>query len=360
MIERIAIQNYRGIRELKIDGFKPINIFVGKNAVGKTSVLESLALAANPIPAEHFKLSNQRGLQASEFRESHNFDTIFNLHEPNVPVRIDFTYNPSALVNSTESTDYTVEIRPISKQELDNRKIVVLGEPQAFYGTIQNNIAGLQQTLYENKNVQTEQRIVPSDGGGYQVSGDSDALKKPGNFFIATRNPTNVRHLAELLSAKYVTVSWRESFLAQLRAIRPNIRDVYVLNNAIYVDIGAEQLLPLPLLGDGFNRIFLILVGLMASNQKTLMVDEIDSGLHHSIMDDFWDTLGKLVEHQGIQVFCTTHNEEMLDSLLDAFGPESELFKIYRIDRDKNGESKCVVYSPDRFDNALQFGFDVR
>jgi AAA15 family ATPase/GTPase len=40
MIKDIRIQNYRGITDLQIKDFKRINLFVGKNGVGKTAVLE--------------------------------------------------------------------------------------------------------------------------------------------------------------------------------------------------------------------------------------------------------------------------------------------------------------------------------
>ncbi|WP_462136871.1 AAA family ATPase, partial [Candidatus Mycalebacterium sp.] len=40
----IKIENFRGIESLKIDNLERINLFVGKNNCGKTTILESIYL----------------------------------------------------------------------------------------------------------------------------------------------------------------------------------------------------------------------------------------------------------------------------------------------------------------------------
>jgi len=40
----LTIENYRGIRKLHLDGLRSINVLVGKNNCGKTSVLEAAYL----------------------------------------------------------------------------------------------------------------------------------------------------------------------------------------------------------------------------------------------------------------------------------------------------------------------------
>lgn len=43
-IDRIKIQNFKSIRELEVDGCKRINLFIGRPNVGKSNILEALAL----------------------------------------------------------------------------------------------------------------------------------------------------------------------------------------------------------------------------------------------------------------------------------------------------------------------------
>ncbi len=43
MLESLAVKNYKGFEEAKID-LKPITIFLGENSAGKTSLIQLLLL----------------------------------------------------------------------------------------------------------------------------------------------------------------------------------------------------------------------------------------------------------------------------------------------------------------------------
>jgi AAA15 family ATPase/GTPase len=63
MFTKLEINNFRGIRKLELNDFNRINVFVGKNNVGKTTVLEALFLlngASNAILP--LKINGFRGL----------------------------------------------------------------------------------------------------------------------------------------------------------------------------------------------------------------------------------------------------------------------------------------------------------
>jgi len=44
MITRLAIENFRGLQQLVLDELRRVNLIVGGNDTGKTSVLEALVL----------------------------------------------------------------------------------------------------------------------------------------------------------------------------------------------------------------------------------------------------------------------------------------------------------------------------
>ena len=47
-LQNITINNFRGIENLSLDDFGNINLLIGKNNVGKTSILESIFLILGP------------------------------------------------------------------------------------------------------------------------------------------------------------------------------------------------------------------------------------------------------------------------------------------------------------------------
>src|SRR5713226_8952202 len=48
-IDEFTIQRFRGIQDLKLEGLGQINLLVGDNNSGKTSVLEALSIFCDPL-----------------------------------------------------------------------------------------------------------------------------------------------------------------------------------------------------------------------------------------------------------------------------------------------------------------------
>ena len=48
-LEKLHVKNFRGIRDLFLEGFGGINVLLGQNNVGKTSILETIVLSAHPF-----------------------------------------------------------------------------------------------------------------------------------------------------------------------------------------------------------------------------------------------------------------------------------------------------------------------
>ena len=86
MIKSIHIRGFRGIPSLKIDDFKKINLFLGQNNCGKTSILEALFLIIGiSNPNLSYNLNKFRGLIQTE---SDDFRFIFNKFDFDINLRI--------------------------------------------------------------------------------------------------------------------------------------------------------------------------------------------------------------------------------------------------------------------------------
>jgi predicted ATP-dependent endonuclease of OLD family len=48
-LESFSIDGFRGLRKLELNDFGHVNIFLGGNNSGKTSVLEALSVVCNPF-----------------------------------------------------------------------------------------------------------------------------------------------------------------------------------------------------------------------------------------------------------------------------------------------------------------------
>lgn len=48
-IKKICIQNYKAIKELELEFLPGVNLLIGDNGVGKTSILEAISVALSGI-----------------------------------------------------------------------------------------------------------------------------------------------------------------------------------------------------------------------------------------------------------------------------------------------------------------------
>ncbi|NEP46919.1 MAG: ATP-binding protein, partial [Okeania sp. SIO2H7] len=95
-----------------------------------------------------------------------------------------------------------------------------------------------------------------------------------------------------------------------------------------------------------------------------LLVDEIDSGLHHTAMSEMWQLIWKTATKLNIQVFATTHSSDCWKSLADVILEEkltgengSSEIRIHRIERRKN---KSVVFTEPKIVIADNRNIEVR
>ena len=59
-IESFQLSDYRGIKKLELNNLGAVNVFVGDNNVGKTSVLEAIQLLCAPNKYSLVQLARQR------------------------------------------------------------------------------------------------------------------------------------------------------------------------------------------------------------------------------------------------------------------------------------------------------------
>jgi len=83
--KNIDIKNFRGIEHLKIDDFARVNVFLGQNNSGKSSVLEALMLLMGMSNTDMPQQLNY--LRTNAFNPFKNISYLFhNMDINNVPV----------------------------------------------------------------------------------------------------------------------------------------------------------------------------------------------------------------------------------------------------------------------------------
>jgi len=180
-------------------------------------------------------------------------------------------------------------------------------------------------------------------------------------YLSARSYPSLVRDAQQFSSL--VRTKQEGDVLSAVRIIEPAVERIEVLSDAggpsVYVDVGLESLVPLAVTGEGFVRVFSIAVELTASRRGVLLVDEIDNGLHYSVMRELWALLRRFCQAHEVQVFATSHNDELLTSAMEVFAGEDDMLGVFRIDR-RDGVHVAARYDAPMQKAILGEGFEVR
>lgn len=123
---------------------------------------------------------------------------------------------------------------------------------------------------------------------------------------------------------------------------------------------GTKRRLPMGSHGDGMRRLLALSLSLTQTAGGVLLVDEIDTGLHWSIMADMWRMVVSSAIETNTQVFATTHSLDCLRglaSLCENHKELSEHVSVHKIDRELE---EAVAFDAAQIEIAVSQEIEVR
>jgi predicted ATPase len=101
---------------------------------------------------------------------------------------------------------------------------------------------------------------------------------------------------------------------------------------------GLTNPVPIGSLGDGIWRLFTLATAMASAPGGVVLIDDIDTGLHYSIMEQMWRHIASMAIRLDVQVFATTHSRDCYEALSAV---EEGCATIHRIER---GRTSSVVF----------------
>ena len=156
----------------------------------------------------------------------------------------------------------------------------------------------------------------------------------------------------------------QDEVLRVLKVLEPRLRGIRTVAVAdgplLHGDIGIDRLVALPLMGEGIVRLVNLALNISNTPDGVGLVDEIENGLHHSVLLDIWRALADAARLFDTQVFATTHSFDCVVAAHEAFSSdEGDDFRLLRLDR-INGDIRAASYDRDALEAAIQAGLEVR
>ncbi|MEE0948725.1 MAG: AAA family ATPase [Bacteroidales bacterium] len=349
MFKKIEIERFRGIKKASIDGFKQINLFLGENNCGKSTLLEALFLANG--------LSNPTlSIVVNKLRSYHK--TNLNDLELNF-YNLDSTLPIKVLLQNEEKRDLTIRLYEKNNRDIsfdDSNVSIASNKLESEYGLMFN--FKINDNQYNSKlqfNLKEQQTTIEFP----KQHGKSSRYVDP---FISAYIPPNYAFLGNKEALENILKNKDENFIVEgLKCIEPRVEGFAFVNEVVLVDIGKEKRIPINMMGDGTRKIFSILTHLYVCKNGVLLIDEISNGLHYSVMGKLWKVIIKAAIKNNIQLFITTHDYDSIKGLRDtALGKFDEQVAVFSLLKTSEDELKALHYSLESVDYSINQEIEIR
>ena len=359
-----------------MEGLGRVNLLVGTNNCGKTSILESVQLLCSPTPSVLNAVAARRGewqaFTDGEHRSAYAIDTsqLFAWRDLTGEVRL--TAIRCSQTNASDKTrddEVRLCVGESTDEDSTGRRQAGLIPP----GALPDDSPPLRLRLHR---LATGEAIdVPITAGGlllmrlpqFRRASDGDGTND-GAQFIGGRGMT-----AAGVSRLFDDVVLREGedlVTHALRILEPRVERVAVAHGSrllpdgpggIFVKLrDVDDRVPIGSTGDGMWRMLGLALMLAKAKGGVLLVDEIDTGLHYTVMEDMWRMVCKQAAVLSVQVFATTHSRDCYESLAAVVKAEAEPTETVTIQRIEQNRQRAVAISGNAIVVAAERGLEVR
>lgn len=366
MLTSLHVTGFRDLADLKVERLSRVNLFVGTNNSGKTSLLE----AAEILLGE----GSLRSILAGPLRRGESVTSEANRNNREVEVRHLFRGHPLVAgarlkIRGNNSEPQTVEI---ALEANDGARFGFESEDPEDDGLPQAG-AGLLMSSTLSRAAGDNVFEIPLSPAGRVLISDPDVRARfavePENVFnFVTTSGFTARQIGQIWDDVVLT-SEETTVLEVLRIIEPEIeRIAFVGREAATTCLiklrGRDERIPLGSMGEGIRRVLALAAGLARSRgparTRCLLIDEIDTGLHHSVMAHVWRVVVDLAHRLDLQVFATTHSLDCLHALAELYEGDASVREDVLLHRIEKGATRTTVYTADELPVIREHRMEVR
>jgi AAA15 family ATPase/GTPase len=380
LFDRLQISGYRALQLVNLSQLGQVNIFVGDNNAGKTSILEAISILCNPLdPFQWLEVSQRRlYLGRSQFTLRQNIEALKWIFSQKIGASNDEIYQAEILIEANGTTpihELKAKLGEIygSGVEKNNQKSfdkdISSPEEEVSSPEIDSVRAGLELEIAVNL-ASAQLNLFPPEPEReifqfwenerfVQRRRNKPIVKNATIFPSYSSSEPIIERLSRIIRQEE---DGKNEVLELIRSFDNNILDIQILSMptaiaTLYIKHKELGLAPLYVFGDGFKRALVIALTLLTTANGVLLVDEIETSIHVSALGSVFSWLIETCRRREIQLFVTTHSLEAIDAMLQ---PEIATDNVVAFRLNHNGQA------PQRFSGNLlhrlrsERGLDVR
>ncbi len=351
MIETLKIKKFKILQHIEISGVPRIVLIGGKNNSGKSSLLEAIYFFYTrriaDVATKHFAF---RGIDKLDLHAASLFSPLFYEFEPKNTIEI--------MINSEKLTISAVKA---AQQKIAGKSGTV--ELSSSQEMLSDSNYALQLTAVKGKKAAAfyESKILIENN---EIKNE---LLKDTEDILPTIMYYNRKWITRVpsLFSKMDEYGRRGEIEEAMRSVEPRLEELSINisggQNAVYGKLkGLNKKIPVMLMGDGFNNLLSIFLGIASNENGILLIDEIENGLHYSIIAGVWESINRFSKKYNCQVFATTHSYECVLKAALSFEKEPDSFNYIRMAKLDSGEIVPKVFNYNVLGAAIEKDWEVR
>lgn len=365
MYTSFSIENFRLFDQLTVEPLARVNLIAGKNNVGKTALLEALWLHSGQNNPERARRINfWRGLNSIEPIEL--LSNLFYEYQTNSPI----------ILKAHGSWGDGLITLVIARRRRSEQFVAVLSDAPEIdlnddtYADFdfRNEVIFEYKDQFDDKWSSTarldEESALSNSRPNLRISGQLNNLDQPMGVFVYPDR----RFRPQPYAAKFGRAELG-GYLPQIedlvRSMEPRLKRLTAIPNdrglpLIFADTGIGRLLPVALMGEGVRRLLTLALDFLPARDGIIFIDEVENGLHHSVLPDVWKNLQWLSQEFNVQVFATTHSYDCIVAANDAFGElESNELHLHRL-YSQDDQVKVATYDKEALDTNIEYLWELR
>ncbi len=370
-IPNLTIKNFRGIDELEIPKFGRVTLLVGKNGVGKTTILDAIRIYASRgdystfhrllvdrNELERMGLDGERGIAPFAWR------SLFN--KTSEPLRAEISVDnrdgsdplwieqvgPGGVEERARWTNASREALRIRFRNGEREMpYIVTGEAGHHSVPVQAGQLVFHVDGSRTANLDWNEKAIPCESIGPDLMKNHDIAKLWDNIALSPAEDTIIEALKITLQVDIE----RAALVSDGQSSRDGIGRYIIVRQK-----DADAPVPLRSLGDGATRFFGIALAISASSGGLILIDEIENGMHYSILKAFWALLFRLAREYQVQIIATTHSWDSVHWFASVATEDTACRAfLYRLDREGDA-LRAVQYREEKLMAAARYRIEVR
>ncbi len=362
MLKTLAMRGFRGFESYELNDLTRVNLIVGKNNSGKTTVLEAVELLVSNGHLAAFAgvAGRRRETLALTPRYGIDISHLFSGHVCEPGTRFQLTSDRKQTSATILSLDEVGEdaatwdlMRSTRRRALDADD-----EPEPHFGLrIETGADGPLSVFPVDK----EGTLLYDAWRRSMRNGPS----KPPVRFVGLGSPVDdTMHDAW----NDVIAEGREDKIARdMQILVPEIASIHFLTGGtprgsttlVGLRRGGRRM-PIGSYGDGLRRLLALRLALQGANHGFLLIDEIDAGLHWTVMEDVWRLLVEVANEADAQIFATTHSQDCIRGLGSLVKSRPDLARHLSIQKVHTSLAQAVCFSGEEIATAVEQDIELR